>query len=130
MANVTPDSVARVDVQRENRRYSLVKKDGNWQFGDGRPVDTAAVARYLKALSPLSATGFATATEAKTIRFTRPDVRVQVKDAAGNTLVHLVADSMANGYWVRADTGGPIFRNGIWVADEMAPWDSTLRKKP
>jgi hypothetical protein len=130
MANVTPDSVARVDVQRENRRYSLVKKDGKWQFADGRPADSAAVGRYLKALSPLSATGFATAAEAKAIKFTRPDVRVQVKDAAGNTLVHLVADSMANGYWVRADTGGPIFRNGIWVADEMAPWDSTLRKKP
>ncbi|MBI4421651.1 MAG: DUF4340 domain-containing protein [Gemmatimonadetes bacterium] len=131
MANLTVDSVGQVDVTRHGRRYSLVKKDGTWQFADGKPADSAAVARYLRNLSPLNATGFATPNEARSISFARPDLRLLVKDARGGTVLHLLGDSMPNGYWVRADSGGPIYRNGVWVADEMAPHDSTLRaKKP
>jgi hypothetical protein len=83
----------------------------------------------LKSLSPLTATGFAADSEARKIKFTKPDLAVLVRGLKGDTLVHLIADSMANGYWVRADSGGPIYRNGVWVADEMAPHDSTLRAK-
>ncbi|MBI4501958.1 MAG: DUF4340 domain-containing protein [Gemmatimonadetes bacterium] len=129
MANIQPDSVARVDVQRNSRRYGLVKKDGRWQFADGAAVDTAAVSRFLKSLSPLTATGFASDSESRKIKFSQPDLRLQVRDAKGNVLVHLVADSMPNGYWVRADTGGPVYRNGVWIADEMTPADTTLRAK-
>jgi hypothetical protein len=129
MANITPDSAARVDVQRNNRRYSLVKKDGKWQFADGGAVDTAAVSRFLKSLAPLNATGFATAAEAKNVKFTKPELRLVVRDGKGNPLVNLMADSMPNGYWVRADSGGPIYRNGVWIADEMTPADTTLRAK-
>jgi hypothetical protein len=129
MANVKPDSVARIDVQRKNLRYSLVRKDGKWAFGNGGAVDTAAVSRLIKNLSPLTATGFATADDAKKISFAKPDLRLVVKDAKGGTMVNLIADSMPNGYWVRADSGGPIFRNGVWIADEMTPWDTTVRAK-
>lgn len=129
MANVPPDSVARVDVTRKHRRYSIVKKDGTWQFADGKAVDTAAVSRFLKGLHPLTATGIAAPADVKNVRFTTPDARVVLKGAGGQTLVNLVADSMPNGYWVQADSGGPVYRNGVWIADEMAPWDSTLRKK-
>ena len=41
MANIKPDSVGRVDVQRKSLRYGLAKKDGKWQFGDGKPADSA-----------------------------------------------------------------------------------------
>jgi hypothetical protein len=129
MANLKADSVARIDVQRKTKRYGLLKKDGKWQFADGTAVDTAAVSRFLKNLSPLTATGFASDSEARKIKFSNPDLRLTVKDAKGATLVNLVADSMPNGYWVRADSGGPIYRNGVWVADEMAPADTTLRAK-
>jgi uncharacterized protein DUF4340 len=129
MANVRPDSVASIEVQRKSVRYTLVKKDGKWQFANGGAVDTAAVSRLIKNLSPLSATGFATPEEGKKISFSKPDVRVVVKDAKGGTMVNLIADSMPNGYWVRADSGGPIYRNGVWIADEMAPWDTTVRAK-
>ncbi len=129
MANLTPGSAARVDVQRKGKRYSLVRKEGKWQFADGGAVDTAAVSRLLKGLSPLAATGFATAAEAKTIKFTKPDASLVVRGDKGEALVHLLADSMPNGYWVRADSGGPVYRNGVWIIDEMAPLDSTLRAK-
>lgn len=131
MANIPKDSARRADVTRHGRRYSLVRKEGKWQFTDGRPADSVLAQKLLNSLSPATATGFATAEEAKKISFRQPDLRVVVIGAHNDTLIHLLADSMPNGYWVRNDSGGPIFRNGVWIADEIAPHDSTLRgRKP
>lgn len=126
-ANIPVDSARRVDVTRHARRYSLVRKDSTWQFSDGRPAEAVLVQRLLRNLSPSTATGFATAEEAKKISFRTPDLRVVVIGTHNDTLTHLRADSMPNGYWVQHDSGGPIFRNGVWVADEIAPHDSTLK---
>ena len=127
MANIPKDSARRVDVTRHARRYSLVRKDGKWQFADGQPADSVLTQRLLNSLSPANATGFASAEEAKKISFQKPDLRVVVIGTHNDTLIHLVADSMPTGYWVRNDSGGPIFRNGVWIADEIAPHDSTLK---
>lgn len=127
MANIPKDSARRIDITRHARRYSLVRKDTTWQFADGRPAEPVLTQKLLSSLSPATATGFASAEEAKKISFQRPDLRVVVIGTHNDTLIHLVADSMPNGYWVRNDSGGPIFRNGVWVADEIAPHDSTLR---
>ncbi|MSR06036.1 MAG: DUF4340 domain-containing protein [Gemmatimonadetes bacterium] len=126
-ANIPVDSARRVDVTRHARRYALVRKDTVWQFSDGRPAESVLVQRLLRNLSPSNATGFATAEEAKKINFRNPDLRVVVIGTHDDTLTSLWADSMPNGYWVQHDSGGPIFRNGVWIADEIAPNDSTLR---
>lgn len=131
MANIPKDSARRADVTRHGRRYSLVRKDGTWQFADGRPADSVLAQKLLNSLSPATATGFATAEDARKINFRQPDLRVVVIGTHNDTLIHLVGDSMPNGYWVRNDSGGPVFRNGVWIADEIAPHDSTLRgRKP
>ena len=129
MANIVPDSIARVDVTRHGRRYSVVRRDSTWQFADGRPADTDAVTRLLQKFHPANATGFATPEDERAVNFARPDLRVVVRNGRGDTLTHLLGDSMPNGYWVRHDSGGSIFRNGVWIADEIAPHDSTLRRR-
>jgi len=130
MASIPVDSARRVDITRHGRRYSLVRKDARWQFADGRPADSVLTQKLLRSLSPATATGFASAEEAKKISFARPDLRVVVIGTHNDTLIHLLGDSMPNGYWVRNDSGGPIFRNGVWIADEITPHDSTLRARP
>lgn len=129
MASIPVDSARRVHVTRHARRYSLVRKDTVWQFADGRPADQELARKLLRSLSPARATGFASAEDAKKISFARPDLNVLVIGTHNDTLIHLLGDSMPNGYWVRNDSGGPIFRNGVWIADEIAPHDSTLAGK-
>jgi hypothetical protein len=129
MANIPKDSARRIDVTRHARRYSLVRKEGSWQFADGRPADSVQAVKILSSLSPASATGFASAEDAKKTNFRQPDLRVVVIGTHNDTLIHLLGDSMPNGYWVRNDSGGPIFRNGVWIADEITPHDSLLRPK-
>ena len=127
MANIPVDSARRIDVTRHARRYTLVKKDSVWQFSDGRPTEPVMVQRLLHHLSPSTATGFAADSQVRKISFKQPDLRVVVIGTHHDTLIHLRGDSMPNGYWVQNDSGGPIFRNGVWIIDEIAPHDSTLK---
>ena len=57
---------------------------------------------------------------------------LEVQQHLGDSWVRTISmsgtEGLKRGFDV-ADTGGPIYRNGVWVADEMAPWDSTLRAK-
>lgn len=129
MANVPPDSVAQVDVTRHRVRYSLKRDNSGWVFGNGQRADSNSVLSFLQKLHPLNATGFATPNEIRGISFARPDLRLVMRNHRGEVITNLVGDSMPNGYWVRHDSGGPVFRNGVWIADEMTPHDSTLKKR-
>jgi hypothetical protein len=72
---------------------------------------------------------FATPAEADSADFARPDARVTLFGAEGDTLAALVFDSTAAGYWVRHAQGGTVYRMYGWKVDEILPIDTTLRAR-
>lgn len=128
--SVEPDSVWRVAVERGRRRYTLERADGGWRFAAAGAADSAEVARLLSGFRSLTAQGasFATDEEAARTDFARPDRRVTLLGATGDTLAALTFDSTATGFWVRRLSGGPVYHLFTWRVDELAPADSVLRE--
>jgi hypothetical protein len=54
---------------------------------------------------------------------------VRLLGAAGTPLVALAFHSAKSGFWVRADSGGTIYRLEAYSADQLTPPDSTFRPK-
>ena len=130
IASVAVDSIATIQVQRGGRSYRLSKEDKAWKLAPAGPVDTAAANRLRQAYGEIDAAGFASAAQADSARFDRPDRRVTLLRADGAPLLRLAFDSTAQGFWVRADSATTIFRMETWAVDRLAPADSTLRPKP
>jgi hypothetical protein len=129
IASVTADSVARVEVTRGRRSYTLRRDGSTWTLAPGRRADSAAVAELLSSYSQVEAAGFANRAQADSARFTRPDRRVALLRADGSPLLRLVFDSTATGFWVRAEDS-TVYRLDTWSADRLTPSDSALRAKP
>ncbi|HXE58519.1 MAG TPA: DUF4340 domain-containing protein [Gemmatimonadales bacterium] len=130
IAAVQPESVTAVEIARGRASYRVRKQDASWAFDRGGPADSAAVASLLGQLRDVSASGFATATQADSARFTPADRRLWVLGAGERPLLTLLFDSTAGGFWVRHDSGGTIYRMDSWQADRYTPADSTLRPRP
>lgn len=126
--------VGSVAVERGKERYTLVRRDSAWTLAGDGPADVGPVARMLGQLRSIegqSESPFATDAQVDSTDFTRPDRRVTVLGMNGDTLAKLVFDSTANGFWVRHDSGGIVYKLYSWKVNEMLPKDSTLRpKKP
>ncbi len=126
---VSADSVARIEVARRRRTYTLRRSDKKWTFASGGAADSAAVAELLGAFRQVEAAGFASASQADSARFTPADRRVRLLRADGTTLFALALDSMPSGFWARAESGDVVYRMENWAADRLTPADSTLRTK-
>jgi hypothetical protein len=129
IASVPVDSVAVIQVQRGARAYKLVKDAKGWTLTPGGPADTAAAAQLRQAFGEIDAAGFASPAQADSARFDRPERRVTALRSNGRPLLRLAFDSTSNGFWVRADSGGTVYRMDGWAVDRIAPADSTLRAK-
>nr|MBA3259156.1 DUF4340 domain-containing protein [Gemmatimonadales bacterium] len=116
---VTADSVARIEVARGRRTYTLRRNDRKWNFESGAPADSAAVAELLGAFGEVEAAGFASAAQADSARFTRPDRRVRLFRGDGTPIFTLAFDSMPAGFWARADSAGVVYRMENWTADRL-----------
>jgi len=127
IAGVAADSVARVEVQRGKRSYTLHRDGAGWLLGSG-PADSAAVAALLADYEKVEAAGFATKAQADSAKFARPDRRAALLRADGTPLVTLAFDSTANGFWLRTDGDSTVYRVDTWFADRLTPADSALRK--
>jgi hypothetical protein len=127
IAAVPVDSVAAIQVQRGTRGYKLAKDAKGWTLSPGGPADTAAAAQLRQAFGEIDAAGFASPAQADSARFDRPDRRVTALRSDGTPLLRLVFDSTTNGFWVRAGSGGTVYRMDGWAVDRLAPADSTLR---
>jgi hypothetical protein len=127
IANVAADSVARIEVSRGKRAYSVRREGAGWKLVPGGSADSAAVAALLGAYAPVEAAGFAARAQADSARFARPDRRVALLRADGSALTSLAFDSTANGFWVRAGGDSTVYRVDTWSADRLVPADSTLR---
>ena len=129
IASVPVDSVAAIEVRRGARSYTLAKAAKGWTLTPGGPADTAAAAQLRQAFGEVDAAGFASPAQADSARFDHPDRRVIALRSDGTPLLRLAFDSTASGYWVRADSGGTIYRMDGWAVDRLAPADSTLRQR-
>jgi hypothetical protein len=126
IAGVVADSVAKIEVSRGRRSYSLRRDGTRWTLGSG-PADSAAVAALLADYKQVEAAGFATKAQADSARFSRPDRKATLLRADGGPLVTLAFDSTANGFWVKAGEDSTVYRVDTWFADRLTPADSTLR---
>jgi hypothetical protein len=129
IATVAVDSIAAIQVQRGKRSYKLSKEGKGWTLTPGGPADTAAAAQLRQAYGEIDAAGFASAAQADSARFDRAERQATALKSDGTPLIRLVFDSTANGFWVRADSGGTIYRMDNWAVDRLAPADSTLRPR-
>jgi hypothetical protein len=129
IAAVPSDSVGSIEITRGRRSYTL-KRDGKaWTLGAGGKADSAAVAGLLGALSQIDAAGFANGAQADSAKFSPPDRRVRVLRRDGKSLLTLVFDSAASGFWVRPDTGSTIYRLEPWTTDRLTPADTSVKVK-
>ena len=129
IATVPVDSVAAIQVQRGARSYKLARDAKGWTLSPGGAADTAAAARLRQAFGEIDAAGFAAPAQADSARFDRPERRVAALRADGTPLIRLAFDSTGGGFWVRADSGGTVYRMDDWAVDRLAPADSTLRPR-
>lgn len=127
IARVPADSATAIEVTRGGRRYTLTKVDTVWRFTAGGPADSAAVSRILQQLGEISASGFPTEAQLDSVDFTRPERRLAVLGPGDRSLLTLLFDSTSYAFWVRHDSGGPVYRMDTWTVDRLTPADSTLR---
>jgi hypothetical protein len=130
IATVAPESVATVEVQRGKSRYALQRRGKTWTLGSAGTADSAAVASLLGAYHDLVATSIATPAQADSARFAHPTRHARLTGNGGASLVSLAFDSTANAIWVRADSGGTVYRIDHWTLDRLTPAESTLRARP
>jgi hypothetical protein len=127
IGGVTSDSVARIEVKRGARTYSLRRSGGKWTLGSGAPADSTAVGELLGALGQVEGSGFASPAQGAAAKFTPADRSVRALRADGSPLLALVLDSMKAGFWARTDTGKVVYRLENWAADRLTPAESAFR---
>jgi hypothetical protein len=127
IAGVPADSVARIEVSRGRHSYTVRKGERGWTLANGAATDSTAVAELLGAFGQVEAGGFATAAQADSARFSPADRRVRLDRRDGTRLLALAFDSMPGGFWVRADSGGPVYRMESWAAERVTPEEKVVR---
>jgi len=129
IASVTPDSVGAIEIARGSRRYVLKRAGAGWTLSPGGTADSAQAANLVAAYRGVDAVGFASPAQADSAHFAQPDRRVRLVGKDGAPLLTVLFDSTAGGFWVRPDTGQPVYRIDAFSADRLAPADSTLRQR-
>jgi hypothetical protein len=129
IARIDAEGVASAEIHLGGWSYVLQREGDKWQLPGGEATDSAAVARLLDEYESLDATGFRRPEEEVSVDFDRPDRLVALRDAAGATLLELAFDSTAGGFWVRKTGDSTVFRISNFVANRIAPTDSTLRER-
>jgi hypothetical protein len=130
IAGVSADSIARIEVARGRRSYTLRRDGAGWTLANGGRADSTAVVDLLSSYGHVEAAGFATRAQADSAKFARPDRRVALLRADGSPLLTLAFDSTATGFWVRGGEDSTVYRLDNWSADRLAPSESTLKPKP
>jgi hypothetical protein len=134
IAEVTPDSVARIQISRGGRSYSLRRQGTKWAFASGAPADSARVAELLSSYRQVKASGFGDKAQQESLRGAKARRTARLLDRQGSPVLSLVFDSIATGIWVRVNPGtagatvGEAYQLESWTADQLTPADSTLRK--
>jgi hypothetical protein len=126
IGGIPQDSIARVEIQRGAKRYTLAKQAAKWVLSPGGATDSTAVANFLSDLGSIQATGFAAPAQVDSLTFTSPKRRLAVFGPDGRPKLRLIVDSTRGGLWARADTGATVWKLETWSADQITPAESTL----
>ncbi|HEX4601426.1 MAG TPA: DUF4340 domain-containing protein [Gemmatimonadales bacterium] len=131
---LSPDSIAGVAVDRGKEHYALAHAGGRWLLG-GRATDSAAVVRYLDHFRTVTASGFATAPQADSIRARRPTRRLTVRGGGGRVLFQCAFDSTPTGFLVRpvagrGGEGATVYKLTVWDVDGLTPAGRSLLPAP
>ena len=129
IAGVLTDSIATIEVSRGAKRYTLRNAGKEWELSPGGLADSTAVANLVAAYRTVDASGFATASEADSARFSPPDRRSRLLRKDGTPILTLLFDSTKAGFWVKPDSGTTVYRVDSWNGDRLAPADSSLRAR-
>jgi hypothetical protein len=127
IASVSGDSIGAVEISRGARRYQLRRAGTKWTLSPGGAADSTRVAGLLATYRTIEAGGFTSKAQADSARFSPPDRRVRLLRRDGSALLTLVFDSTAGGMRVKSDTGKIAYTMDAYVADQLAPADSSLR---
>jgi hypothetical protein len=125
---VDPDSLTAVEIRRGKAGYQLTRDGKQWTLGGG-PADSGQVASLLGHFKKLEATAFATRAEADSARFDQPHRTSRLVGPGGRQLASLAFDSSTGGFWVKRDTASVVYRIDQYTVGQIAPPDSTLRKR-
>jgi hypothetical protein len=125
---VEPDSLTGVEVHRGKASYSLAKSGKEWKVNGGA-ADSAAVAGLLNQFRHLEASGFASGAQTDSAKFDPADRTIRLVGTGGRPVATLAFDSTANGFWVKRDTVSTIYRIDQYTGNQLAPADSTLKRK-
>lgn len=125
---VEPDSIETLEVTRGKAHYMVARSGKSWTVGAG-PADSSAAANLFRQFKKLEASGFATKAQIDSANFGAPDRLIKLTAKGGRPLAVLTLDSMATGFWVKRDTSSIIFKIDGYTAGQLAPSDSTLKKK-
>ncbi|HTS87151.1 MAG TPA: DUF4340 domain-containing protein [Gemmatimonadales bacterium] len=130
IATLSPDSIGKIEAERGKARWSLERGGSGWMLGR-TGADSTKVARYLERVTTLRAAGFPDGAQLDSISFAHPGRHLALYTRAGKPLLSLVFDSSRAGYfWVRADSGGPVYRLDADIANLAVPAESALVPTP
>jgi Domain of unknown function (DUF4340) len=123
------DSITGIEVTRGKQHWAVRKDGKQWVFSAGLkgPVDSAAMHNLLGQFAEVRAVSFPDRAQKDSARFDHPARRLTILGPGGGKVVDLVMDSTYGGFWVRSDSGGPIYKLDQSKANGMMPLDSTLR---
>jgi hypothetical protein len=130
IAAVRADSVAAVEISRGARRYAIRRGGTGWTLAPGGPADSARAADLVGAYAAVEAAGFASDAQADSARFSPADRKIRLLRKDGTPILTLLFDSTRTGFWVKPDTGRTVYMVETWVADRLAPADTSLRTRP
>lgn len=128
VAQVKPDSISKVEVERGKTKWTLTRTGTSWSLGS-HPADSTKVARYLSVFGDLRAVGFPDRAELDSITFSPPERAITLTGANGQPILALVFDSTPSGaFWVRPAAGGPVYRLDGRTTSLVTPDENSLRK--
>jgi hypothetical protein len=131
IAGVASDQVGSIELWHGARRTTVARSGaGAWTLSPGGAADSSRVNDLLAAYREVNATGFASAAQADSARFSPADRRARVLGKDGKPRLTLLFDSTAAGWWVKPDTGTTVYRMESYGADRLVPADSALRVHP
>jgi hypothetical protein len=129
IAKITKDSIGAIEITRGKTSYTI-KRDGGWTLSPPGSADSAAVDRLAGAFGELRAVSFATQSQVDSLRFFKPARTVRVTGKNGAPLLSLAFDSTSAGFLVHGDSSRIVYRVDTFLADQVAPAESTLVAKP
>lgn len=127
IAELDPDSVQSADIAVAGEAYTLQRDGDTWVLGDGAAADSGTVARFLDQYRLLNAIRFVEPDDDPP-DFDPPDRTAVLRNASGDTLLGLALDSTSGGFWVRKTGDTTVYQLSTFVANRVAPVDSTIRQ--